>query len=54
MVAIVFPFVMELLVVVLFAAVALPVWLATRLLDAIEDRRTPALTRRPSGRDPRR
>lgn len=38
MVAIVFPFTMELLVVVLFAVVALPVWVVTRLLDAIEER----------------
>ena len=37
MVAIVFPFTMELLVVVLFGIVALPVWIATKILDAIDD-----------------
>jgi len=37
MAAIIFPFTMELLVIVLFGLVALPVYVATRLLDAIED-----------------
>lgn len=37
MVVIVFPFTMELIVVVLFAIVALPVWVATRILEAIDD-----------------
>lgn len=36
MTAIVFPFTMELLVVVLFGLVALPVWVATRIVDAVE------------------
>ena len=37
MAAVVFPFTMELLVVVLFAIVALPVWVATQILDAIDE-----------------
>lgn len=37
MAAIIFPFTMELLVVVLFGLVALPVYVATRVLDAVED-----------------
>ncbi|MCU4801095.1 hypothetical protein OB920_12010 [Halobacteria archaeon HArc-gm2] len=37
MAAIVFPFTMELLVIVLFGLVALPVYVATRILDAVED-----------------
>ena len=36
MAAIVFPFTMELLVVVLFSLVAIPVWLATRLFEFLD------------------
>jgi hypothetical protein len=37
MVAIIFPFTMELLVVVLFGLVALPVYVVTRILEALDD-----------------
>ncbi len=37
MALLVFPFTMELLVVVLFSLLALPVWAATWLVDAVED-----------------
>ena len=39
MAAVVFPFTMELLVVVLFGIVALPVWAATKLFESIEEKR---------------
>jgi hypothetical protein len=37
MVAIIFPFTMELLVVVLFGLVALPVYVVKRILEALDD-----------------
>ena len=33
----VFPFTMELIVVVVFTVAALPIWVATRLLDALDE-----------------
>ena len=36
MALLVFPFTMELLIVVLFSIVAFPVWAVSRLLDAVE------------------
>lgn len=58
MVAVVFPFTMELLVVVLFSLLAVPVWIATRLLDALDgvlgEKDVRGVTRPRSGRDRRR
>ena len=56
MAVIIFPFTMELLVIALFSILAVPVWIATQLLDAVEDAidGESIATRMPSERDRRR